>query len=91
MKRTTIYAFNVPLVADREALLMGQVVSSNEGIQIGVSPSREAEYVERKNTETGDLLWCEPNAYYEDAQELLDFLAGEGIDISEGNPFTETT
>lgn len=91
MKRVNIYAFNVPLVADRESLLMGQVVSSNEGIQIGVSPARDTEYVERENAKTGDLLWCEPNAYYEDEQELLDFLAGEGIDVSEGNPFVETT
>jgi hypothetical protein len=91
MERITIYAFNVPLVADREALLMGQVVSSNKGIQIGVSPARDAEYVERENVETGDLLWCESNAYYEDDPELLAFLTGEGIDVSEGNPFVETT
>ena len=85
-----IYAFNVPLVPDRYALLRNQVVSSNEGIQIGVIPRRDAEYVEREDP-NGDLLWSEPNAYYENDQELLSFLEEQGINISEGNPFTETT
>lgn len=84
------YAYKVPLKADRYQLFQGKVVSTNEGIQVGVLPdsNSDAEYVERQNPETGDILWCNADDYYEDSQGLLEFLSGEGI---EGNPFTETT
>lgn len=86
----TTYAYNVQLKSDRFKLLQGAVVSTNEGIQIGVLPdsSVEQEYVERENPETGDILWCNADDYYSDSEGLLEFLAGEGI---VGNPFTETT
>jgi len=84
------YAYNVQLKSDRSQLLLQSVVSTNEGIQIGVLPNSdvEQEYVERRNPETGDILWCKAEDYYEDSEGLLQFLAGEGI---QGNPFTETT
>lgn len=84
----TIYAYNVQLKEDKHELLQGTVVSTNEGIQIGVVPESGQDYVERENPDTGDILWCNSEDYYEDSEGLLGFLAGEGI---EGNPFTETT
>ena len=85
---TTYYAYKVQLVIDKEGWYDKTVVSTNEGIQIGVIPDPDQEYVERMNPENGDVLWCNPDDYYQDSEGLLEFLAGEGI---EGNPFLELT
>ncbi len=75
---------------DRKLLALGTIVSTDQGIQIGVVPDDNSgvDYVERINPKTGEILWCETGHYNANSDELLAFLKGEGI---YGNPFTEPT
>lgn len=64
------YAYKVQLKSDKYELLKGTVVSTDEGIQVGMVPASGQEYVERRNPETGDILWCNSDDYYEDSGQL---------------------